>query len=85
LDIIIIIIIIHGLRAFEKKELKGYLHVREVKQLGDGLYNGEIHSLYYSPNIIRMTKSRRMGGAGHVIRFRKVINMEVYGKCEEFS
>jgi hypothetical protein len=32
------------------------------------LHNEELHSLYSSPNIIRMTKSRRMRWAGHVAR-----------------
>jgi hypothetical protein len=32
------------------------------------LHNDELHSLYSSPNIVRMIKSRRMGWAGHVAR-----------------
>jgi hypothetical protein len=32
------------------------------------LHNDELHSLYSSPNIVRMTKSRRMRWAGHVAR-----------------
>jgi hypothetical protein len=30
------------------------------------LHNDELHSLYSSPNIIRVIKSRRMRWAGHV-------------------
>jgi hypothetical protein len=30
------------------------------------LHNEELHKLYSSPNIIRMTKSRRVRWAGHV-------------------
>jgi hypothetical protein len=30
------------------------------------LYNDELHSLYYSPNIVRVIKSRRMRWTGHV-------------------
>jgi hypothetical protein len=30
------------------------------------LHNDELHSLYSSPNIVRMIKSRRMRWAGHV-------------------
>jgi hypothetical protein len=30
------------------------------------LLNEEFHQLYYSPNIVRVIKSRRMGWAGHV-------------------
>jgi hypothetical protein len=32
------------------------------------LRNDELHSLYSSPNIVRMIKSRRMRWAGHVAR-----------------
>jgi hypothetical protein len=32
------------------------------------LHNEELHNLYGSPSIIRMIKSRRMRGAGHVAR-----------------
>jgi hypothetical protein len=32
------------------------------------LHNEELHNLYPSPSIIRMTKSRRMRLAGHVAR-----------------
>jgi hypothetical protein len=30
------------------------------------LHNEELHDLYYSPNIVRLIKSRRMRWAGHV-------------------
>jgi hypothetical protein len=32
------------------------------------LHNDELHSLYSSPNIVRMIKSRRMRWAGHMAR-----------------
>jgi hypothetical protein len=32
------------------------------------LHNDEFHSLYSSPNIVRVIKSRRMKWAGHVAR-----------------
>jgi hypothetical protein len=32
------------------------------------LSNDELHNLYSSPNIVRVIKSRRMEGAGHVAR-----------------
>ena len=32
------------------------------------LQNEELNDLYYSPNIVRVIKSRRMRGAGHVAR-----------------
>jgi hypothetical protein len=33
---------------------------REEDGLWRKLHNGELHSLYFSPNIIRVTKSRRL-------------------------
>jgi hypothetical protein len=35
------------------------------------LHNDELHSLYSSPNIIRVIKSRTMRWAGHVVRMRE--------------
>jgi hypothetical protein len=32
------------------------------------LHNDELHSLYSSPNIVRVIKSRRMRWTGHVVR-----------------
>jgi hypothetical protein len=32
------------------------------------LHNDELHKLYYSPNIVRVIKSRRMRWVGHVAR-----------------
>jgi hypothetical protein len=41
------------------------------------LHNNELHSLYSSPNIVRVIKSRRMRWAGHVARMGK--RRDVYG------
>jgi hypothetical protein len=35
------------------------------------LHNKELHDMYSSPNIVRVIKSRRMRGAGHVARMGK--------------
>ena len=35
------------------------------------LHNEELHSLYRSPNIVRMIKSRRLRWAGHVARMKE--------------
>jgi hypothetical protein len=35
------------------------------------LHNDELYSLYSSPNIVRVIKSRRMRWAGHVARMRE--------------
>jgi hypothetical protein len=41
---------------------------REEDGLWRKLHNDELHSLYSSPNIVRVIKSRRMRWAGHVAR-----------------
>jgi hypothetical protein len=38
------------------------------------LHNDELHNLYFSPNIIRMIKSRRMRWAGQVARMGETRN-----------
>jgi hypothetical protein len=58
----------HRLRVFEN----GVLNVFGPKREEDGswrkVHNDELHSLYSSPNIVRVIKSRRMRWAGHVAR-----------------
>jgi hypothetical protein len=57
----------HRLRVFENRVLK---KIFGPKREEDGswrqLHNDELHSLYSSPNIVRVIKSRRMRWAGHV-------------------
>jgi hypothetical protein len=59
----------HRLRVFENRVLR---KIFGPKREEDGswrkLYNDELHSLYSSPNIFRVIKSRRMRWAGHVAR-----------------
>jgi hypothetical protein len=59
----------HRLRVFENRVLR---KISGPKREEDGswrkLHNDELHSLYSSPNIVRMIKSRRMRWAGHVAR-----------------
>ena len=35
------------------------------------LYNEELHSLYHSPNTVRVIKSRRLRWSGHVARMEE--------------
>ena len=35
------------------------------------LHNEELHSLYRSPNILRVIKSRRLRWAGHIVRIEE--------------
>jgi hypothetical protein len=58
----------HRLRVFENRVLG---KISGPKREEDGswrkLHNDELHSLYSSPNIVRVIKSRRMRWAGHCI------------------
>jgi len=45
-----------------------FLKRDEVREEGRKLRNGEFNDLYFSPNIVRVIKSRRMRWAGHVAR-----------------
>jgi hypothetical protein len=59
----------HRLRVFENRVLR---RIFGCKREEDGswrkLHNDELHSLYSSPNIVWVMKSRRMRWAGHVAR-----------------
>jgi hypothetical protein len=59
---------VHILRVFEKRVLRRILGPkREEDRLWRKLHNDRLHSLYSSPIIVRVIKSRRMRWAGHVI------------------
>jgi hypothetical protein len=59
----------HGLRVFENRVLRKII-VPKRKEDGSWrkLHNDELHSLYSSPNIVRVIKSRKMRWAEHVAR-----------------
>jgi hypothetical protein len=50
----------HGLRVFENRALKIFGPKRGEDGSWRKLHNDELHSLYSSPNIVRVIKSRRM-------------------------
>jgi hypothetical protein len=59
----------HGLRVFDNRVLRRIFGPkRELDGSWRKLHNDELHNLYSSPNIVRVIKSRRMKGAGHVAR-----------------
>jgi hypothetical protein len=59
----------HRLRVFENRVLrKIFGPKREENGSWRKLHNDELHSLYPSPNIVRVIKSTRMRWAGHVAR-----------------
>jgi hypothetical protein len=59
----------HRLRVFENRVLrKIFGPKREEDRSRRKLHNDGLHSLYSSPNIVRVIKSRKMRWAGHVAR-----------------
>jgi hypothetical protein len=60
----------HRLRVFENRVLRRIFGPKRDEVTGGWikLRNEELHKFYSSPNTIRMIKSRRMRGAGHVAR-----------------
>jgi hypothetical protein len=58
----------HGLRVFENSFKEIFGRRREEDGSWRKLHNDEIHSLYSSPNVVTVIKSRKMRWAGHVAR-----------------
>jgi hypothetical protein len=56
----------HRLRVCEKRVLRGIFGPKRDEVIGGWrkLHNEELYNLYCSPNIIRITKSRKMGWTG---------------------
>jgi hypothetical protein len=58
----------HRLRAFENRVLRRMCGPkREEDRSRSKLHNDELHTLYSSPNIVRVIKSRKMRWVGHVV------------------
>jgi hypothetical protein len=74
----------HRLRVFENRVLRRIFGPRRYEETGDwrGLYNEELHFLYFLHSIIRMIKSRKMKWAGHVTQMgRRGMHMVIGGKA----
>jgi hypothetical protein len=58
------------LRVFERRVLRKMFGLKRDEVTGEWrwLHNEELNDLYWSPNIIRVIKSRRIRWAGHVAR-----------------
>jgi PAS domain-containing protein len=65
-----------GLRVFENRVLRRIFGPKRDEVTGGWrkLHNEEFHSLYFSPSIIRMIKSRRLRWARHVVRTGEKMN-----------
>ena len=59
-------------RAFENMLRRIFGSKRDANGEWRRLHNEELHSLYRSPNIVRVIKSRRLTWAGHVARWEKM-------------
>jgi hypothetical protein len=64
------------LREFESRELREMFEPKrdEVKGERRKLHNEDLHNLFSSPNIVRVTNPRRMRWAGHVARMEEMRN-----------
>jgi hypothetical protein len=58
----------HRLKVLENTVLRIFGPKREEDGSWRKLHNDELHSLYSSPNIVRVIKARRLRWAGHVAR-----------------
>jgi hypothetical protein len=63
--------------VFENRVLRRIFGPKREEAAGGWkrLHNEELHSLYTSPNIIRMIKSREMRGVGHGARMGEMMNI----------
>jgi hypothetical protein len=70
--------------VFENRVLRRIFGPKRDELRGEWrkLHNEELHNLYFSPNIIRMIKSRRMRWAGHVARMGRTAYRILVGKSE---
>ena len=62
----------YKLRVFQNRILRRIFRPkRNTNAEWNRLHNEELHSLYHSPNIVRVIKSRRFKWAGHVARMEE--------------
>jgi hypothetical protein len=72
----------HRLKVFENRVVRIFgPKIDEVTGEWRKLHNEELHTFYFSPNIIREIKSRRMRWAGHVARMGEECVQDFDGKA----
>jgi hypothetical protein len=75
------------LRVFENRVLRRIFGPKRanVTEEWRKLHNEELNNLYFSPNIVRVIKSRRIRWTGHVARMgeERVVYKVLVGKPEE--
>jgi hypothetical protein len=77
---------VHRLRIYETRVLRTIFGPkRQEDRSWRKLHNDELHSLYFSPNIVRVIKSRRMSWVGHVARMgeRRGVYRILVGRPED--
>ena len=73
------------LRIFENRILRRIFGPkRDENGKGRRLHNEELHSLYRTPNIVRMIKSRKLRWAGHIARMEEFFSY-VYTTRQRFK
>jgi len=76
----------HRLRVFENGVLRRIFGPERDEDGSWGkLHNDELYSLYSSPNIVRVIKSRRLRGVGHAARIGDMIKAYKTLVCERES
>jgi len=72
------------LRVFENMVLRRIFGPIRDEVTGEWrrLHNEELNDLYYSPNIVRVIKSRRMKWAGHVAHMGEGVYRALVGETE---
>ena len=67
---VVTVLLQRRLTVFENRVLRRIFGPNrgEVRREWRRLHNKELYALYFSPNIIRVIKSRRLRWAGHVAR-----------------
>jgi hypothetical protein len=71
--------------VFENRVLRRIFGPKRDEVAGDWrkLHNEELHNLYFSPNIIRMTRSRRMRWADHLAQLRRGLHVRYWWESQD--